>query len=178
MERLPRLMASRATGLALAAAFCSVVACQAARAAAMQTAPAPTIVLFAVPHSPESTMALTRRALGEIGGTLQAIQWTPKAAILSTRYRRNVRGPGTREVAIVAAVGRETADTLNPLTIVEVRAWAMDSSATRREIGAAINSGQSNLHRPRPLSRSDSTDWESVELVLRLLQQHGGRPLP
>jgi hypothetical protein len=120
-------------------------------------------------------MALTKRALGEIGGTLQAVQWNPTNVVLSTRYTRNRRGAGMSEIAVVATVARSVADALMPLTLVELRAWAMDSMAVRRTLGAAIESSDTRVHRPRPITREDVDDWESVEVVMRLLSQHGGR---
>lgn len=150
----------------------------AAASAATATAPAPAIVLMAMPASPESTLALARFALGEVDGTLQAIQWRPNAAVLSTRFTRNHRGVGMSEIAIIAAVGRQVADTSRPLTLVEVRAWAMDSLAQRRQLGAAITTTGTVTHRPRPITLADSTDWASVELVLAALEKRGARRLP
>lgn len=140
-----------------------------------QTAAAPAIVVVGMPASPESTLTLTRRALGEIGGTLQAVQWHPTSAVLSTRYTRNRRGAGMSEIAIVATVARQVADSLMPLTLVELRAWAMDSMAVRRTLGAPIESADTRVHRPRPITFDDVEDWESVEVVVRLLGQSGGR---
>jgi hypothetical protein len=132
-------------------------------------------MVVGMPASPESTLALTKRALSEIGGTLQAIQWNPTTAVLSTRYTRNHRGAGMTEIAVVATVARTVADSMMPLTLVELRAWAMDSMAVRRTIGAAIESSDTRVHRPRPITLDDVEDWESVEVVMRLLSQHGGR---
>ena len=142
------------------------------------TAPPPAIVLLAVPASPDSTVMLAKFALGEVEGTLQAVQWQPNAAVLSTRYTQNRRGVGMTEIAIVAAVGRQVADTARPLTLVEVRAWAMDSSATRRQLGAPITTTGTVTYRPRPITFSDSTEWASVEFVLAAFERHGARRLP
>jgi len=140
-----------------------------------QTAGPPAVMVVGMPASPESTLALTKRALGEIGGTLQAVQWNPTTAVLSTRYTRNHRGAGMTEIAVVATVARTVADSLMPLTLVELRAWAMDSMAVRRTLGDAIESSNTRVHRPRPITLEDVDDWESVEVVMRLLSQHGGR---
>jgi hypothetical protein len=157
----------------------AVGACSTATMATMAgTAPPPAIVLLAVPASPDSTLALARFALGEVDGTLQAIQWQPNAAVLSTRFTSHRRGVGMSEIAIVAAVGRQVADTARPLTIVEVRAWAMDSSATRRQLGAPITTTGTVTYRPRPITFSDSTEWASVEFVLAAFEKHGARRLP
>lgn len=140
-----------------------------------QTAGPPAIAVFGMPASPDSTMSLTRRALGEIGGTLQQVQWHPGSAVLSTRYTRNRRGVGMAEVAVVATVARTVADSLMPLTLVELRAWAMDSMAVRRTLGDPIEQSGTRVHRPRPITLEDVEDWEFVEVVMRLLSQHGGR---
>lgn len=140
-----------------------------------QTADPPAVVVMGLPASPDSTLALTKRALGEIGGTLQAVQWHPGSAVLSTRYTRNRRGVGMSEVAIVATVARTVADSLMPLTLVELRAWAMDSMSVRRTLGDPIERSDTRVHRPRPITFSDVDDWESVEVVMRLLSQHGAR---
>lgn len=152
----------------------SVGACAVAARSARTAAP-PAIVVMGLPATPESTMSLTKRALGEIGGTLQAVQWHPGSAVLSTRYTRNRRGAGMTEVAIVATVARTVADSLMPLTLVELRAWAMDSMAVRRVMGDPIERADTRVHRPRPITFDDLDDWESVEVVMRLLAQHGGR---
>lgn len=140
-----------------------------------QTAAAPAIVVLGMPTSPESTMTLTRRALGEIGGTLQATQWHPTVAVLSTRYTANSRSVGTREIAVVASVARSVPDSLMPLTLVELRAWALDSVPLRRTLGAPVSSPDTRVTRPRPITFDDAEDWESVEAVMRLLMQRGGR---
>jgi hypothetical protein len=158
------------------AAACATAASVAS--VATTTAPPPAIVLLAVPASPESTLVLAKFALGEVDGTLQAIQWRQNAAVLSTRYTRNHRGVGMSEIAIVAAVGRQVADSTRPLTLVEVRAWAMDSLAQRRQMGAPITNTGTVTHRPRPITLSDSTDWSSVETVLVVFEKHGARRLP
>jgi hypothetical protein len=155
----------------------AAIGCSAATMATA-TAPAPAIVLLAVPASPDSTLALAKFAMGEVDGTLQAIQWRPNAALVSTRYTRNRRGVGMSEIAIVAAVGRQVADASRPLTLVEVRAWAMDSLAQRRQLGAPITTTGTVTHRPRPITLADSTDWIMVEYVLEALQKHGARRLP
>ena len=142
------------------------------------TAPPPAIVLLAMPASPESTLTLARFALGEVEGTLQAIQWQPNAAILSTRFNSRLRGVGMSVITIITAVGRQVADTARPLTIVEVRAWAMDSTATRRQLGAPITTAGTVVDRPRPLTFSDSTEWANVEFVLAAFEKHGARRLP
>lgn len=170
-------LATRGRFLPAAIGLVAVTACAAASAATM-TAPAPAIALLAMPASPESTLALAKFALGEVDGTLQAIQWRQNAAVLSTRYTRNSRGVGMSEIAIVAAVGRQVADTSRPLTLVEVRAWAMDSLAQRRQLGAPITTTGTVTHRPRPITLSDSTDWASVEFVLQAFLKHGARRLP
>jgi len=140
-----------------------------------QTAGPPAIVVMGLPAMPESTMSLTKRALGEIGGTLQAVQWHQTTAVLSSRYTRNRRGVGMSEIAVIATVARTVADSNMPLTLVELRAWAMDSMSVRRVPGANIESADTRVHRPRPITFSDTEDWESVEVVMRLLSQHGGR---
>lgn len=140
-----------------------------------QTAAPAAIVVLGLPATPESTLALTRRALGEIGGTLQAVQWHATVAVLSTRYTRNRRGVGMSEIAVVATVGRTVPDSMMPLTLVELRAWAMDSLAVQRTLGAPIESPMTRVHRPRPITLEDVEEWESVEVVMRLLAQHGGR---
>jgi hypothetical protein len=168
-----KFLSSLASALVLSGAG----ACAAA-SVATSTAPAPAIVLLAVPASPDSTIVLAKFALGEVDGTLQAIQWMPNAAVLSTRYTRNRRGVGMSEIAIIAAVGRQVADTARPLTVVEVRAWAMDSLAQRRQFGAPITTTGTVTHRPRPITLADSTDWASVEFVLQAFQKHGARRLP
>lgn len=149
-------------------------ACAAARHPT-QTAAPPAIVVMGLPTTPESTMTLTKRALGEIGGTLQQVQWHPTSAVLSTRYTRNRRGAGMTEVAVVATVARTVADSNMPLTLVELRAWAMDSMAVRRSPGDQIERSDTRVHRPRPITFEDVDDWESVEVVMRLLSQHGAR---
>ena len=149
-------------------------ACAVASKSTQNPAP-PAIYVVGMPASPESTMALTRRALGEIGGTLQAVEWHPTTAVLSTRITPNRRGVGMREVAVVATVARMVADSLMPLTLVELRAWAMDSVSTRRTMGAPIESNSTRVHRPRPITLDDIDDWESVVVVWRILSQHGGR---
>lgn len=163
------------TVAACAIVFGLAVGACAAMSHTTQTAAPPAIVVVGMPASPESTMTLTRRALGEIGGTLQAVQWHPTTAVLSTRYTRNRRGAGMSEIAVVATVARQVADSLMPLTLVELRAWAMDSMAVRRTLGAPIESRDTRVHRPRPITFDDVEDWESVEVVVRLLGQHGGR---
>ena len=165
---------------ALAGAFSAVIAAGAMDACALarhptQTADPPAVVLMGLPASPESAMSLTKRALGEIGGTLQAVEWHPGAAVLSTRYTRNRRGVGMSEVAIVATVARTVPDSLMPLTLVELRAWAMDSVSVRRTIGEPVEKSNTRVHRPRPITFSDVDDWESVQVVMRLLSQHGAR---
>ena len=159
------------------AAFVIVAGACAAAAHPTQTAAAPAIVMMGLPASPESAMSITKRALGEIGGTLQAVQWQPNIAVLSTRYTANRRGAGMREIAVVASVARSVPDTLMPFTLVELRAWAMDSLAVRRTIDAPVGSPDTRVHRPRPITFDDVEDWESVEVVMRLLAQHGGRRL-
>lgn len=103
-------------------------------------------------------IALAVVAVGEVGGTLQAVQWHPTTAVLSTRYTRNRRGAGMSEVAIVATVARSVPDTLMPLTLVELRAWAMDSMAVRRTLGAPIERAETRVHRPRPITLDDIDD--------------------
>jgi len=139
------------------------------------TAAAPGIAVMSLPVMPESTLALTRRALSQVGGTLQAVQWHPSTAVLSTRFTRNRRGAGMREVAIVATVGRIVRDTSAPATLVELRAWALDSMAVRRVMGDPIERPQTQTHRPRPVTLDDTEDWESVEVVIRALAQLGAR---
>lgn len=173
----PTMMSRHKFLAKLAIALVVVGACSAA-AVATSTAPAPAIVLLAVPASPESTLTLARFAMGEVDGTLQAIQWRPSAAVISTRYTRNRRGVGMTEIAIVAAVGRMVADTSRPLTLVEVRAWAMDSLAQRRQLGAPITTTGTVTHRPRPITLADSTDWIMVQYVLEAFEKHGARRLP
>src|SRR6185503_12597386 len=97
------------------------------------------------------------------------------AAVLSSRYTRNHRGVGMSEIAVVATVQRNVPDSLMPMTLVELRAWAMDSMAVRRTIGANIESPSTRVHRPRPITFDDTEDWEPVEIVMRLLAQHGAR---
>ena len=158
-----------------------VAACSAASNAASfasQTAPAPAIVLISVSASPDSTLALTRLAMMEAEGTAQAIQWRPNAAILSTRYTRNRRGAGMTLITVMAAVGRKPADTVHVRTLIELRGWAMDSVATRRELGAPIMTTQTQVYRPRPLTFADSLDWASVDRVVQWLTRNGGRLVP
>jgi hypothetical protein len=114
----------------LAIGLVAASACAAA-SAATATAPAPAIVLLAMPASPESTLALAKFALGEVDGTLQAIQWRPNSAVLSTRFTRNHRGVGMSEIAIIAAVGRQVADSTD-LASVELVLVALEKRGARR----------------------------------------------
>src|SRR5256885_8297540 len=108
------------TGAVAAVLLASLTdACALARQST-HTAEPPAVVVMGLPASPESAMSLTKRALGEIGGTLQAVQWHPGSAVLSTRYTRNRRGVGMSELAIVATVARSVPDSLMPLTLVEL----------------------------------------------------------
>lgn len=155
--------------------FALAVSACAAASNPTQTAAEPAVFVIGMPASPESTMTLTKRALGEIGGTLQAVQWHTNFAVLSTRYTANSRSAGTREIAVIASVARSVADSLMPLTLVELRAWAMDSVTMRRTINSPISSSDTRVNRPRPITLDDVEDWESVEVVMRLLLQRGGR---
>lgn len=165
----------RVAGVCPLAVAALVTAGCAAASNPTQTAAAPAVVVLGLPTSPESTLMLTRRALGEIGGTLQATQWQKTIAVLSTRLTANSRSAGTREIAVVASVARSVRDSLKPETLVELRAWAMDSIPIRRGMAGAVTSENTRVTRPRPVTFDDTEDWENVEVVMTLLMQRGGR---
>ncbi len=170
--------------IALAVAT-TVGACSSSAPPNAAGAPVAGAVLVAVVASPESTISLTRRALSTARGTLPIVEWQAQEALLSSSYTKNRGGPGTAEILVVAAVSRRTFNLMSPqhgdvrpTTRVELRAWAMDSVAMRPVLGGSRATGFTRMHRPRPVSASDSTEWVFVLRVLEVLVESGARVVP
>jgi len=147
--------------------------------------PAATIVILAVPASPESTVKLAKVALGAIDGLVQLPQVRPAMTTVSTHYVRNRRGGGQTEVAVIAAVDRLPTDTLIPVTRVELGAWALDMAqavtATQRRSGLPTTPLSQNapaIRRPRAITAADTNDWKALDIVAEAFIKHGARRVP
>ena len=173
---------SRATRLATAIArafivVSSLAACQAAHHAS-EPLSAQNVIRVEVPASPAKTFDLAHEALAVIlEGTTQDPRWLPTAAILSTRYMRRRSGPLITDVLVIAAIGRQIADTLHPKTLVEVSAWTVETPVGRTQFGASATTTTAPP-RPRPLSRAETSDWAYVDRVVQYLVESGGKRLP
>ena len=104
-------------------------------------------------------------------------RWLPTAAVLSTRYTRRRSGPVNTDILIMAAVGRQSTDSLHPKTLVEVSAWIVDSPIARTQFGASASTA-AMVPRPRPLSQSEARDWAYVEMVVQFLVDNGAKRVP
>jgi hypothetical protein len=143
------------------------------------TAPLPAVFLLAVPSSPDSAVRLVEFALGEIEGTLRTPLYRPTVVTVSKQYTRNRELSGGREVAVVAAVGRRVADTLFPLTVIELRAWVIDLGVPpARRVTPQTYAGMTPVRDPRAITVADTTDWQALDAVLQMLVKHGARRLP
>jgi hypothetical protein len=166
-----------ASGIALTVLAMVGGACQAAHHAS-EPATATNVIRVEVPESPARAFDLARDALGAVlEGTPENPRWLPSAAVLSTRYLRRRSGPVLTDILIIAAVGRQVADTLHPKVLVEVSAWTVDSPVPRTQFGASASS-VGMVPRPRPLSRSETTDWATAERVVEYLVASGAKRIP
>src|SRR5688572_23055684 len=78
----------------------------------------PVVYTFALPALPDSALKLAQYALAEIDGQVQLPQLRSKYMSVSTHYIRNRRGGGQTQVAIIAGLERQVADSSTPLTLV------------------------------------------------------------
>jgi len=147
--------------------------------------PAAAVYTLAVPATPDSAVKLAKSALGSIDGTVQLPQIRPKLTTVSTHYTRNRRGGGQTEVAVMVAIDRTPMDTAAHLTVVELRAWALDmaqqQTAGQRRSGSpqtALSTNAPALRRPRAITPVDTVDWQMLGYVLEALERLGARRLP
>ena len=160
-------------------ALCSVAGLAAAvanptRLRATQPVP-PQAFVIALPGIPDSAIELTRAAMRNAGDTPVDLTWHPNVALLSTKFIKNPRGPGTAVVMIAAEVARKQVATE---TWVRLRGWVMDSASTgRRDINGPIQNVAPTLNRTIALTPADSNEWAHLEWVVKGLEQLGGRVL-
>jgi len=146
-------------------------------------APAPRSFVLAVRTSHDSALRLVRYSFGTIEGQIQVPQKRPHMTMLSTHYVRNRDGGGEREVAIMAAVDRNGADSVE--TVMELAAWILDTpqrqTAAQRRAGmpaTPISTNAPARMQPRVVTPADSVDWRLFALVLAELRKQGARQLP
>ena len=141
-----------------------------------------TVAVFALP---DSTIKLAKFAMGTIDGVVQVQQIRNSGVAVSTHYTRSRRGGGQLEIAIVAALSRQVADSMRPVTIVELSGWVVE---TREALVLPQRRGSSltgqrppvamAANRPRPITASDTTDWQNLGLVLEEFIKHGAQRSP
>lgn len=174
---------TRHSWVALAfAASCSSATQSAPNAAAK---PVPAVYTLEVAATPDSAVKLAKFAMGAIDGTLSLPRVRPAVTTVSTHYVRNRRGGGQTEVAVMAAVHRQIADSARPVTLVELSAWALDSqqqqTVAQRRSGMPATPLSQNapaLKTPRAITVADTTDWRALNDVLDAFVQGGARIKP
>lgn len=145
----------------------------------------PTIYTFALPALPDSALKLAKYALAEIDGQVQLPQVRPKFVSVSTHYIRTRRGGGQTQVAIIAGLERQVADSSQPMTLVELRAWALDTQ--ERVTQSARRSGMPTTplslnapaqKTPRAITAADVNDNGNLEIVYEAFVRLGARRIP
>ncbi len=160
-------------------------ACGATTRAGSSGRPEPAVFLFDVAAHPDSALKLAKFALGAVDGTVQLPQVRPEMTSVSTHYTRSRRGGGQTQVAIMVAIARRVADTLAPVTQLEVSAWALDMaqqppSGQRRGgfSGTALSNNAPALRRPRAITPQDTVDFRALEHVVEAFEAKGARRRP
>lgn len=165
--------------LVLLAAF----ACSSATAGPRGSArPEPAVFRLDVAGQPDSALKLAKFALGAIDGTVQLPQVRSSMTSVATHYTRSRRGGGQTQVAVIVAVDRHVADSLAPITQVEVSAWALDlahqATAGQRRSGfpsTALSTNAPAQRQPRAITPADTADFRALEYVVESLISQGAK---
>lgn len=141
--------------------------------------------LLALAAKPDSAVELAKFALGSVEGRVSLPQTRPKVITVSNHYVRDRRGGGQREVAVIAAIDRQIADSTAPVTTIEVAAWAIEMAeqTKQRRFGpqppaTALSTNAPATRQPRQITPRDTTDWQILELVVASLVSRGARIRP
>jgi len=171
---------------AAAALTGALIACSGGSASVQtEAAPAPQGVMLAIAATPDSVVKLAKFALGSIEGKVQLPRIRPQMTTVANHYLRDRDGGGQTQVAVIAAIGRQVADTAKPVTHVELSVWVLDMphqlTAAQRRAGVPSTPLTTNapaIRHPRAMTEADTTYWKSLEVVVEAFAKHGARRLP
>jgi len=168
-------------------ALASVLLACRSGSADVQTAAAPAArgVMLAIAATPDSVVKLAKVALGSIEGKVQLPRVRPQMTTVANHYLRDRDGGGQTQVAVIAAIDREVADTARPVTHVEVSVWVLEMphqlTAAQRRAGVPATPLTTNapaIRHPRAMTAADTTYWKSLEYVVGTLVHFGAHRLP
>src|SRR5687767_4532035 len=134
--------------------------------------PLPASVMLEVGASPDSTLKLAKVALTAIEGNVQLPKVRPTMTSIANHALRNRRGGGQTQVAVIAAINRQVADTGAPVTLVELSVWVLDMpqpvTPAQRRSGVPVTPITTNapaVRHPRAMTPADTIYWKSLEHV-------------